>query len=70
MSSDDVNPDEMDDPVAAEDAITEALLSGSGHSVDPELARVLDAARKAYTTVPMVVGDELANKAKATGHKN
>ena len=70
MSSDGVIPDEMDDPVAADDAITEALCSGSGQSVDPELARVLDAVRAAYTTVPTRVGQELADLMAASAAVN
>jgi hypothetical protein len=60
MSDDDVYPDEMDAPHEFDDRAAEALLSGSGRGIDPQLADLFDDMRVAYTSQPPAAGAELA----------
>jgi hypothetical protein len=50
----------MDDRREFDDQDAEALLSGSGRGVDPQLADLFDDMRVAYTSQPPAVGAELA----------
>jgi hypothetical protein len=60
MSSDDVHPSEMNSPHDFDDAASEALLSGTGREVDPEVAQAVADMRTAFTSQPPVVGAELS----------
>lgn len=60
MSEDDVYPGEMDAPNEFDDQDAEALLSGSGRGIDPQLADLFDDMHVAYVSQPPVVGSELA----------
>jgi len=60
MSEDDVYPGEMDAPHEFDDEAAEALLSGSGRGIDPQIDDLFDDMRVAYASQPPAVGAELA----------
>ena len=60
MSDDDVHPDEMNAPHDFDDAAAEALISGHGQAIDPQLAGLVGDMRVAYTSQPPALGAELS----------
>src|SRR5262245_35915262 len=60
MSPDDVSGYEMNEPYDFGDEAAESLLSGTGRSIDPQLADLLGDMHVAFTSTPPAVGAELA----------
>jgi hypothetical protein len=60
MSADNVDPRKMNSPPDFDDAASEALLAGSGHTVDAGVAQVIADIRTSFTSPAPVVGAELA----------
>jgi len=60
MSVDDVDPNEMNEPHAFDESVTEALLAGGGRDASPHVADLITDMRVAYTSIPPIAGAELA----------